>query len=149
MEPIVWLVLMLVFLVLEGMTVAMVSTWFAAGALAALIASVCGAELWLQLLLFTLVSCILLALLRPLVKKYVNPRITRTNVDSVVGTTGYLLETVDNVLPSGKVKLGGMEWTARSQSGEPIPQGTLVKVERIEGVKVFVSPVKAEEPAKI
>ena len=43
-----------------------------------------------------------------------------------------------------QVKLGGMEWTARSTSAEPIKAGTLVKVDRIEGVKAFVSAVKNE-----
>ena len=80
--------------------------------------------------------------LRPLVRKHISPKLTKTNVDAVVGTTGLVTVAIDNVMAQGQVKLGAMTWTARSESGEPIPEGTLVKVARIEGVKAIVSPVK-------
>lgn len=146
MYLIVWLVLMIVFLVAESQSVTMVSLWFAAGALGALIAELCGAELWLQIVIFFAVSIILLASLRPIVRKYFTPKITKTNVDSIVGQTGLVTADIDNISAQGQVKLGAMEWTARSTSGENIPQGTLVKVDKIEGVKAFVTPVaeKAE-----
>ncbi len=146
MYLIVWLVLMIVFLVAESQSVTMVSLWFAAGALGALIAELCGAELWLQIVIFFAVSIILLASLRPIVQKYFTPKITKTNVDSIVGQTGLVTADINNISAQGQVKLGAMEWTARSTSGENIPQGTLVKVDKIEGVKAFVTPVaeKAE-----
>ena len=144
---IIWLVLLVLFLLTEAATVTMVSLWFAVSALAALIVSLLGGPVWLQTLLFLVVSAVLLALLRPLVRKYVTPRVTATNVDSVVGSTGLVTASIDNVTAAGQVKLGAMEWTARSTSGVPIPEGTLVKVDRIEGVKVYVSPV--EIPAKV
>ena len=146
MYLIVWLVLMIVFLVAESQSVTMVSLWFAAGALGALIAELCGAELWLQIVIFFAVSIILLASLRPIVRKYFTPKITKTNVDSIVGQTGLVTADINNISAQGQVKLGAMEWTARSTSGENIPQGTLVKVDKIEGVKAFVTPVaeKAE-----
>lgn len=146
MYLIVWLVLMIVFLVAESQSVTMVSLWFAAGALGALIAELCGAELWLQIVIFFVVSIILLASLRPIVRKYFTPKITKTNVDSIVGQTGLVTADINNISAQGQVKLGAMEWTARSTSGENIPQGTLVKVDKIEGVKAFVTPVaeKAE-----
>lgn len=144
---IIWLVLLVLFLLTEAATVTMVSLWFAVSALAALIVSLLGGPVWLQTLLFLVVSAVLLALLRPLVRKYVTPKVTATNVDSVVGSTGLVTASIDNVTAAGQVKLGAMEWTARSTSGAPIPEGTLVKVDRIEGVKVFVSPV--EIPAKV
>ena len=87
-------------------------------------------------------SAALLLALRPLVKKYLTPKLTATNVDSVVGSTGLVTAAIDNVSATGQVKLGAMEWTARSTSGQPIPVGTLVKVDRIEGVKAFVSPAE-------
>ena len=80
--------------------------------------------------------------LRPLFRKFIRPRLTATNVDSVIGTTGLVTASVDNITAVGQVKLGAMEWTARSTSGAPIPAGTLVKVDRIEGVKAFVTPVE-------
>ena len=144
---IVWLVLLVVFLIVEASTVTVVSLWFAAGALAALLASLLGAAPWLQILLFLAVSAGLLIALRPLVRRFIHPKLTATNVDSVIGTMGVVTASVDNVSAVGQVKLGAMEWSARSTSGAPIPQGTLVKVDRIEGVKVFVSPT--EVPARV
>ncbi len=144
---IVWLVLMLALLAAEAATVSLVSLWFAAGSLAALLASLLGGPHWLQVLLFLLVSTVSLLSLRPLARKHFSPKLTATNVDSVIGSTGLVTAPIDNVTASGQVKLGAMEWTARSTSGDPIPQNTLVRVDRVEGVKVFVSP--AEVPAKV
>ena len=139
---ILWLVLLVVFLIVEASTVTLVSLWFAAGALIALVTSLLGAALWLQVLLFLAVSAITLTALRPVVRKFVHPKLTATNVDSVIGSTGLVTASVDNVSAVGQVKLGAMYWTARSTSGAPIPEGTLVRVDRIEGVKVFVSPAE-------
>ena len=146
MYLIIWLVLMIVFLMVESQTVTMVSLWFGAGALAALIAALCGAELWLQIVLFFAVSIVLLAALRPLARKYFTPKITKTNVDSVIGMQGLVTADINNVTAQGQVKLGAMEWTARSSSGEPIKAGTLVKVDKVEGVKAFVTPAQVDTP---
>lgn len=137
----VWLLLFVLFLVAEGSTVTMISLWFAVGSLAAMITALLGGSLWLQLGVFLVLSAALLAALRPLVRRYIKPKVTATNVDSVVGSSGYVTERIDNLAASGQVKLGAMPWTARSTDGAPIEVGTLVKVERIEGVKAFVSPV--------
>ena len=147
LAAIVWLALMAAFLMAEASTVSMVSLWFAAGSLIALLTALAGGPGWLQITLFLVVSAGLLLALRPLVKKYVTPKVTATNVDSVVGSTGLVTAAIDNVSAAGQVKLGAMEWTARSTSGQPIPVGTLVKVDKIEGVKAFVSP--AEVPANV
>lgn len=145
MTAIVWLVLMIGFIILEAACpIHLVSIWFAVGALAAAVASMLSAQLWLQVTLFFVVSGVLLAALWPFTRKFLNPGRTATNVDSVIGTEGYVTASVDNLSATGQVKLGGMFWTARSTDGGNIPEGTLVKVDRIEGVKVFVSPVKVE-----
>lgn len=145
MDTIVWLGILVVFLLIEANTVALVSVWFAAGALAALVTSLLGGALWLQMVLFFVVAAGLLACLRPLTRKYLKPKLTKTNVDAVVDSQGYVTTQVDNLSGQGQVKLGAMEWTARSSDGSIIPQGTLVKVDRVEGVKVFVTPVKVTE----
>ena len=142
MGTIFWLVLLIGFIMVEASTVSLVSSWFACGALAALIASSLGAEVWLQVVLFFGVSAVCLALLRPIIKKHFTPKLVKTNVDSVIGTKGYVTAAVDNLAGAGQVKLGAMYWTARSTSGDSIPEGTLVKVDRIEGVKAFVSPAE-------
>jgi membrane protein implicated in regulation of membrane protease activity len=146
MYPMIWLAAMLVFLFVEAQSVTMVSLWFAAGALAAVIGALCGAELWLQVVLFFAVSIVLLASLRPLARKYFTPKITKTNVDSIIGTQGLVTTAIDNVTAQGQVKLGAMEWSARSTTGEVIPVGTLVSVDKVEGVKVFVTPVQVNAP---
>ena len=138
----IWFALAVVFLLIEGNTVMLVSVWFAAGSLTAMLAALLGAPFWLQLILFLGISAGLLALLRPLVRKYLKPKITATNVDSLSGSQGYITETVDNLAATGQVKLGAMPWTARSTDGTPIETGTLVRVDRVEGVKAFVSPVR-------
>ena len=141
MEKFLWFALLVLFIAVETATVNMVSTWFARGSLAALIIALIGGELWLQVLVFLTVSAVTLALLRPLAKKYFTPRITRTNVDALVGKTCMCVSAIDNVAGCGQVKVGDVEWTARSTTGEPIPVGEQVKVDRVEGVKVYVTPV--------
>ena len=137
----IWLLLVVVFLIAEAATVTVISLWFAAGALAAMATALLGGGVWLQAGVFLVVSAIALTALRPLVRKYLTPKLTATNIDSVIGSVGIVTADIDNVASSGQVKLNGMEWTARSSSGEVLPAGTQVTVERIEGVKVFVSPV--------
>ena len=137
-----WTIMLLVFIAVEAVTVSLVSAWFAAGALAAVISALLGGEIWLQSVLFFLVSGIMLILLRPLAKKHFTPKLTKTNVDAVVGSTGKVIRQIDNDSAAGQVKLGGMEWSARSTSGEIIEEGTMIRVDKIEGVKVYVSPVR-------
>lgn len=144
----VWLVLLILFLMAEGATVALVSLWFAAGALAAIIAALLGASVGLQLALFLVVSVALLAMLRPVLKKYVNPKIQRTNVDALVGQECTVIEAIDNLAATGRVKMGGMTWSARSIGEENIPAGTVVKIEAVQGVKLLVSPVAVQEAVR-
>ena len=145
---IIWLSLMILFLIVEAACpIHLVSVWFAAGSLTALGVWALGGPLWLQITLFLAVSSVLLALLWPMTKRFLNPRHTATNIDSVIGSQGYVTGAIDNASAAGQVKLGAMYWTARSTSGEAVPEGTLVQVDRIEGVKVFVSPVNI--PAEV
>lgn len=139
----VWFAAMLVLLIAEGACpFHLVSIWFAIGALVAGIIALLHGALGLQIGAFLVVSVGLLLAMLPLVKKFIKPNIVKTNVDSVIGTEGYVTETIDNIAATGQVKLGGMYWTARSENGRKIEAGKLVKVNRIEGVKVFVSAVE-------
>ena len=119
------------------------SIWFAAGSLAALIAALLGGPLWVQLTLFLAVSLLCRAAARPLAKRYLNNKVEPTNADRVIGETAQVIEDVDNVHGKGAVVIRGMTWSARSQDGGPITTGTMVRVLRIEGVKVFVEPIAA------
>lgn len=139
-----WTVLLLLFIAVEAVTVTLVSAWFATGALAAVICTLLGGDIWLQCVLFFVVSAAMLILLRPVAKKHFTPKLTKTNVDAVVGNTGKVTKRIDNDAATGQIKLGAMEWTARSTSGAVIEEGTLIRVDKIEGVKAFVSPVEVK-----
>lgn len=145
MEIGIWFGLLILFGILEAVTVSVVSIWFMAGSLAAILAALCGASLPVQIVLFLAVSVALLACLRPLVRKYVSPKITATNADRVIGKTAVVTESIDNIAAQGAVKVGGVVWTTRSSGGKPIAAGAQVQVDRIEGVKLYVTP--AEVPA--
>lgn len=138
----IWLILMVMFIMMEASTVAVISSWFAVGSLAAMIVSLLGGALWLQLVVFFAVSCLLLCALRPVLKRFFTPKLTKTNVDAIVGTTGVVTGQIRNVMSQGQVKLGAMQWSARSTNGEVIEEGALVRVDRIEGVKVFVTKIE-------
>ena len=146
MDKVIWLILLILFVMAEAATVSVVSLWFAAGALAALMAAMLGAQVWLQILLFGVVSAGLLIALQPLVRKHFTPKLTRTNVDAVIGAEGIVTVAIDNVHSTGQVKLGAVEWTARSTDGKPIEAGCRVRADKVEGVKLFVTAL--EVPVK-
>ena len=138
-EAIFWLAAMVIFIIAEATTVTLVSIWFAVGALGAILIALLGGGLTLQVTVFLALAIVLLIFLRGAVRKHFTPRITRTNVDSVIGATGIVVTPVNNIAALGQVQIGGVEWSARSTTGSHIPAGALVKVDKIEGVKVFVS----------
>ena len=146
-EAIFWLAAMVVFLAAEAATVTLISIWFALGALGAIVVALLGGNLMLQITVFLLLATLLLLSLRGIVRRHIRPRISKTNIDSVIGATGIVLSPVDNIAALGQVQVNGVEWSARSSGGARIPAGTLVRVDKIEGVKVFVSP--AEVSARV
>ena len=138
-EAIFWLAAMVIFIIAEATTVTLVSIWFAVGALGAILIALLGGGLTLQVTVFLALAIVLLIFLRGAVRKHFAPRITRTNVDSVIGATGIVVTPVNNIAALGQVQINGVEWSARSTDGTHIGAGALVKVDKIEGVKVFVS----------
>ena len=136
-----WLIAMVLFGVLEAVTVGLTSIWFAVGALAALIAASLGAFALVQVIVFLVVSFVTLLLVRPLAQRYINDRKEPTNADRVIGREAVVTQAIDNLKGEGQVNVSGAVWTARSQEAAPIPAGARVRVLRIEGVKVIVSPV--------
>ena len=142
--PMLWLILLVAFAGVEGLTAGLISIWFCAGSLAALVASMAHASLVVQVAIFAVVSLVAMAVVRPLAKKYWTPKVQKTNVDSILGREGLVMEAIDNIRGTGQVKIGGIIWTARSTTGEPIGADTLVTVDRVEGVKVMVSPAEKE-----
>ena len=143
--PAIWIGLIVIFLIVEGLTAGLVTIWFAVGALAALIAAMFHAPLWLQLVWFFAVSIAAFAVTRPLVKKYINQP---TNADMLIGQECLVTEDIDNLAGRGAVAIGGKVWTARAQTDAPIPAGTAAIVLRIEGVKLIVTPACVTAGAK-
>ncbi len=135
----VWLGILVAAIVLEIATTQIVSIWFAVGALAAFIATLAGVQqLWIQIVIFVVVSAIAVIATRPLVKKIINKKAEPTNADMVIGKTGVVTETIDNLAPTGVVKVNGSVWTARSADNTVIEAGEKVIIREISGVKLIV-----------
>lgn len=135
-----WLAAVIILGVIEATTVGLVTVWFALGALAALISSLFGGPLWLQILLFIVVTAVTLITTRPLVKKYFGKHShNATNADMVIGKDAQVTQSIDNLSGKGAVRCMGKEWSARSEDGEPIAEGEIVIPVKIEGVKLIVT----------
>ena len=138
---IIWIVALIAFILAEAATSALVSLWFVGGSAAALVAALLQAPLWLQITLFFVVSAALLLALRPLAKKYAKPR-EKTNFDRIVGQLAVVTEQIDGLNGTGAVKVDGKEWSARMQDGSVAEVGAVVRILRVEGVKVYVEKEK-------
>lgn len=140
MHSVLWLAGALVLAIIEVLSVDFVFLMFSGGAAAAALAAACGAPLSVQVACFAVVSVILLAVLRPWMKNHLNrssPRI-RTNVHALYGQTAIVIETVTS--EDGRVKLGGDIWSATSVSGVTIEKGRTVRVDKVNGATLLVSP---------
>jgi membrane protein implicated in regulation of membrane protease activity len=145
MTVLYWLFAAAAFLVLEMMTMGLTTIWFAGGALVGALAAVIGLPLAVQIGAFLVVSVVLLVLTRPLSQRYFNNRTVRTNVESLIGETCIVTQTIDNLKAEGQVQIKGQVWTARSVSDDTVLQkDTQVRVHEISGVKLIVEPVKEE-----
>lgn len=133
-----WVAAFAVFLIVEAAVPGLVSIWFAVGSLAAFASALLGAAIWLQFVWFFLISVIMLIATKPLAEKYINAKAKPTNADMVIGKTCCVTEKIDNFAPCGAVSVDGKVWTARSEDGSLIEEGTKVTILRIEGVKVIV-----------
>ncbi len=144
MEVLIWLGIMILFLIIEAVTVGLATIWFAAGAFAAILAGLLGVGVMGQIVLFFLVSLILLIFTRPIVIKYINPNKIRTNYENAVDKTVRITKRVDNRNGAGTADLNGQEWTVRMQDdGIVLEEGELARVVAVEGVKLILAPHNA------
>lgn len=135
-----WLVVVVILVATELATIQLVAIWPAIGGVAAMLAASFGQPLLVQFLLFVGVSAILLLFTRPFVKRFIRtPPHTFTNADRLIGRDAVVCDDIDNLTETGTVNVSGVTWTARSTSGQSIPKGSTVRIERIEGVKLIVS----------
>lgn len=144
MEPVYWLILFAVLLVIEFLTMGLTTIWFAGGAIAAMAANMLGGNIWVQMITFLAVSFLLLVFTRPFAAKYVNRGRVRTNIDELIGMEAVVTETINNIRSSGKVQVNGLEWTARSKKAETVIEtDKVVEILSIEGVKLIVKEKEA------
>ena len=136
-----WLAAIVLFAIIEALTMSLNSIWFALGALLALVAYSLNAPLYLQIIVFFVSSIVLLILTKPFVKKYLNIRDTKTNADRIIGDVALVCEKINNIEDKGQIKLNGQVWSARSENGDIIEDGAQVRVLRISGVKAYVEKI--------
>ena len=143
MEPLMWLIVLAVFLVIEAITVGLTTIWFAGGALVAAIASGAGAGILVQWILFLVISLVLLIFTRPLAVRYMNKGVPKTNVNSLIGEKAVVIQKINNLEQTGQVRINDIEWMARTSSDEvTIPEQTAVTIEAVQGVKLIVKEEK-------
>lgn len=138
-----WLVAVIVFALIELATIQLVAIWLSVGGVLALLAASFDLPVPAQFGVFIVVSGVLLLLTRPLVRRFVRQKKVRTNADRNIGATARVTQDIDNAAGTGSAVISGVPWTARSADGAVIPAGAQVRVERIEGVRLIVTPVPA------
>lgn len=145
-EILCWLLLAAIFIVMEIISMGLTSIWFAGGAFVAAIASLCGANLIVQIVLFLAVAIALFAFTRPWAKKFLDTKTEKTNAEALVGQNAVVLEEINNLKSSGRVKINGMEWSARAKDDSVvIPEGFVAHIIEIQGVKLIVERADDEK----
>ena len=137
-----WLITFLVLTFIELITVNLVSIWFAIGAVAALISSYFTDNIYIQIIIFIVVSSISLILTRKIVSKLRGNDFEKTNLDRVIGKVGIVTEEITRLEP-GEVKVDGKKWSAIST--KKIDVGSKVEILSIDGVKLKVKEVKEDD----
>lgn len=140
MSPVLfWLVALMVLLVIEVITMGLTTIWLAGGALIAVFVAWAGFPWYVQATVFLVVSLLLLCSTRPIAVKYFNKERVKTNIESIIGKQAIVLTEINNLKGTGQVSLNGMEWSARAYEEETvIPQGAIVVVKEVSGVKLIV-----------
>lgn len=140
----IWGALMVLFIILEFSSCALVSIWFVFGALAAIFAAWQGCSFLVQTTVFVGVSALLLMFTWPMVRALRIKKVP-TNADSIIGAEGIVQTAIDNVKNEGRVVIDSIDWAAKSTNGRPIPADSVVTVDKLEGVTVYVTRKFVEE----
>ena len=136
-----WLAVIILFLVIEMITVSLVSIWFVGGALAAFIISYFTENIWIEVAVFLAVSVVLLILLRPLARKLSVKQKDQmvSGAKAMIGKQAIVTEEIDNVHAKGAVQVNGQYWTAKTEMfKDTIPKDTIVDIVDVDGVKLIV-----------
>lgn len=142
-----WLLISGICLIIESFTLGFFVFWFSIGAIFALITSLFTTNIIIQSTVFVITSTILLLLTKPLIKKFVKtPKTKPTNVYGIIGKEGIVIETIDSLNGTGKVKIKGELWSAISDYN--IEKGETIKVLSVNGVKLKVEKINVASNAK-
>lgn len=140
-EPLIWILIAVIFAVVEAFTMGLTTIWFTVGGVGACIIALLGGPLWLQITVFLIVSIILLYFTRPLAEKRLKIGHEKNNIELLIDKTCLVTSTIKPYQP-GQVKLDGLTWTAVvNENKETLEKGELVKIVKIEGVKLIVERV--------
>lgn len=134
-----WLAAFLGFAVVEMLTLDLFFIMLGGGALAGLVADLAGADLWLEIVAFCVVSLLMIGVIRPVALKHLRrgPADQRSNVERLIGESALVMEAVS--ANGGRVKIGGEVWSARSETGSMAP-GEHAVVSAIDGATAVVVP---------
>lgn len=148
-QVLMWIFIGISAFMLEAATVALVSVWFALGSAAAGVAAWFGASLYIQVILFIAISGASVLFLRPFCRTIMPRGTTPTNADMVIGRSGIVIREINPAKNTGVIRVNGQEWSAKSESGNTIPEGKAVSVKAIEGVRLVVCEIPDyQEPEK-
>jgi membrane protein implicated in regulation of membrane protease activity len=138
----IWLGLVIVFCIFEACTTSLTTIWFAGGAMVAFVLALFKVPEWIQMVVFVVVSVALLVLTRSFVMKILKVGTAKTNIDSLIGQKATVITDIDNSKDVGMVVVKGQKWSAKSKEFDlVIPEGTIVEVTEVVGVKLIVSIV--------
>jgi len=139
----IWVALVIVFAIIEGITLGLTTIWFALAALVLVFLSFLPIPLPYQILIFLAISAVLLIFTRPIALKKLKIGKVKTNVDSLVGKHALVTKQVTE-FDRGEVKIDGQIWSARLEEGtvSPLIEGTKCEVVRIEGVQAVICKLK-------
>ncbi len=139
-SQIFWLAAVVIFIIIEALSVGLVTIWFAFGAILAMVASMLGLGFVWQFVIFCASSLFFLFATRPFFKKYIASKNIKTNAESVIGKKGFVIEEISQTA-YGQVKVSAQVWTAKAENASTIAKGSEVEVLAIEGVKLIVRQV--------
>ena len=138
----IWLIAAGVFLILEIFTMGFLVFWLGIGCLLAMLISFVTDSIIIQTTVFVLSSGLLIFATKPLVKKFAEKDNTKTNVYSLEGKKAIVIEDIEWSTGNGQIKIEGQVWSAKTSEQVNISKGSEVEIEKIEGVKAFVKPLK-------
>ena len=137
----IWLLLAGLFFIGEMITVGFLIFWLGIGALLAMIVSFFTTNIIIQTAVFVISSIILILATKPFVKRFVDVKKTNTNVFSIIGKKALVIKEIDPINAKGQIKINSEIWSAESENGEKIEEGSEVEIIRINGVKAIVKKV--------